>query len=120
MQIESLQSQLAAASSRAEAAERAQHAATAEAVTKLGRAQQEVQEARSAQFVAEEAHKTADAAAKLLAQKIMGEQDTKHKRVEAGVVMLVVCTVVATFVPPKHCLHHVCCVHVGSIHRGPA
>lgn len=38
----------------------------------LSRAQQELDEARSAQFVAEEAHKTADAAAKLLAQKITG------------------------------------------------
>lgn len=73
LQIEELRSQLAAACSRAETAERQQQATATASTLALSRAQQELDEARSAQFVAEEAHKTADAAAKLLAQKITGK-----------------------------------------------
>lgn len=74
LQVDSLQAQLAAACDRAEKAERQQHAAVAASTVALNRAQQELQDARSAQYVAEEAHKTADAAARLLAQKITGER----------------------------------------------
>jgi hypothetical protein len=72
LQVHTLESQLAAACDRGEAAERQQQAAATAATLALSRAQHELQEARSAQFVAEEAHKTADAAAKLLAQKVTG------------------------------------------------
>lgn len=72
LQFERLESQLAAACSRADTAERQQQAVATSSTLALSRAQQELHEARSAQFVAEEAHKTADAAAKLLAQKITG------------------------------------------------
>lgn len=74
-QVASLEAQLAAACSRAETAERQQQAAAAAATLALSRAQQELQEARSAQFVAEEAHRTAEAAAKLLAQKVAGKRE---------------------------------------------
>lgn len=73
LQIRALQTDLAAASSRAETAEQQQQAAATAATLALSRAQQELEEAQSAQFVAEEAYRTADAAAKLLAQKITGQ-----------------------------------------------
>jgi chromosome segregation ATPase len=73
MQVQALEAQLVAACDRAEAAERQQQAAATAATLALSRAQHELQEARSAQFVAEETHKTADAAAKLLAQKATGQ-----------------------------------------------
>jgi F420-0:gamma-glutamyl ligase len=81
-QIQSLQAQLAAACSRAEAAERQQQASVTASAVALSRAQHDLQEARSAQFVAEEAHKTADAAAKLLAIKVTGGL---HGQPSAGV-----------------------------------
>lgn len=76
LQISSLQTDLTAARSRAEAAERQQQAAATASTLALSRAQQELEQAQSAQFVAEEAYKTADAAAKLLAQKVTGQQPT--------------------------------------------
>lgn len=84
VQASSLQADLAAARSRAEAAERQQQAAATAATLALSRAQQELEQAQSAQFVAEEAYKTADAAAKLLAQKITGESITRQHLVLGG------------------------------------
>jgi hypothetical protein len=67
-----LQAQVIAANTRAEVAETQQQAVAAAAALSLSRARQELDDARAAQFVAEEAHQTADAAAKLLAQRITG------------------------------------------------
>lgn len=72
-QVLSLQTQLVGACSRAERAEEQQQATATASAVALSRAQHQLEDAQAAQFVAEEAHKTADAAAKLLAQRITGE-----------------------------------------------
>lgn len=72
MQVQELQAQLAAARVRAEVAEKQHKEVATSAALSLARACKELEEARATQFVAEEAHRTADAAAKLLAQRITG------------------------------------------------